>query len=255
MGSRQELQAYFETTPVYPLQGRPGEIHRVFVFSAELSAEDETTPCTSPAPLANNTNEVCFAFMKTQTAPGAVIILCDGRSIACRRACEDASQNMRHVHEAWVVYKPTKRLGRRVAYGADNRDTIIVSMPVASTYMKTTDRPEFQGAGEETTHETTYTGVPLAPWGSLPLIARGRKSQITGRVDTPAPSDTIFDASLGMPLFWQERKPPALWKRLLADVKGKSTSRRDQERSPALVWSLASTTPASANMPPMPRGS
>ena len=56
-------------------------------------------------------------------------MLCDGRSICCRRSCEEAAKSMRNVHEAWVVYKPTKRLGRRLAFGADSRETIIVSMP------------------------------------------------------------------------------------------------------------------------------
>ena len=35
------------------------------------------------------------------------------------------------------------------------------------------------------------------------------------------PANAIFDASGGMPLFWQERKTPLSWKRLLGDVKGK----------------------------------
>ena len=80
---------------------------------------------------------------------------------------------MRNDHEACVVYKPTKRLGRsrKVAYAGDNKETILVSMPVNRTKMTATPRHEFQGAGEESSHETTYTGVPTAPWGSLPLIA------------------------------------------------------------------------------------
>ena len=44
MSSKMELQSYWERTPVYAFQGRPGETHRVFVFSAELSAEAESTP-------------------------------------------------------------------------------------------------------------------------------------------------------------------------------------------------------------------
>ena len=82
-------------------------------------------------------------------------------------------------------------------------------------------RSEFDGAGEETTHETTYTGVPTAPWASLPFLDKEHKQQIIGR-DPQVPAATLFDASGGIPLFWQERKTPVLWKRLLSDVKARA---------------------------------
>ena len=97
MTTAKELQAYFETTPVYRFQGRPGEMHRVFIFSAELSAEAEHTPWAAPAELAPHA-EACFAFMKNQAAPSDVVLLCDGRSIMCRRSCENATKDLRHVH-------------------------------------------------------------------------------------------------------------------------------------------------------------
>ena len=162
MGPVKEIQKCFESTPVYRFPGRPGEMHRVFVFSAELSAEADQAPWASPAELAPHADS-CLAFLQTQTGPSDVVMLCDGRSIACRRKCEEASNKMRNVHEAWVVYLPTKRLGRRVAYGADTRETIIVSMPLCRTKMTATPVSEFKGAGEESTHETSYTGVPTAP--------------------------------------------------------------------------------------------
>ena len=57
--------------------------------------------------------------------------------------------------------------------------------------------------------------------GSLPLIGKTQKGEIIGS-KPPAPKEMVFDASAGMPLFWQERKTPALWKRLLGDVRGKA---------------------------------
>ena len=36
------------------------------------------------------------------------------------------------------------------------------------------------------------------------------------------PKDAIFDSSLGVPLFWQERKTVACWKALMSDVKAKA---------------------------------
>ena len=96
----------------------------------------------------------------------------------------------------------SQRLGHRDLPGADEKEIIIGPM------------------GAERLQETAYTGVPAAPRGSLPLLAKDQKRLITARGDPPAPKDAVFDASRGMPLFWQERKAVALWKRLLENAKG-----------------------------------
>ena len=56
----------------------------------------------------------------------------------------------------------------------------MVSMPVPRTRITATPRDEFQGASEERTHESTYTGFPTAPWGSLPLLDEEQKRDING---------------------------------------------------------------------------
>ena len=86
--------------------------------------------------------------------------------------------------------------------------------------MVTAAREEFVAAGEETTHESTYTGVPTASWGSLPLAQKSNKESITG-VDSGVPREEGFDASMGVPLFWQERKSVSCWKALLQGVSAK----------------------------------
>jgi hypothetical protein len=151
------------------------------------------------------------------TGPSDVIMLMDGRSRACRRKLEKVAGELRHLHEAWIVYKPTKRLGRRVAFGADNKEMVLVSLPVSRASLTIAPRDDYNVAGEESTHEATYTGVPTAPWGSIPLIQADHQQIITG-AEVEVHRECLFDSSVGVPLFWQERKTVKCWKALLIVV-------------------------------------
>ena len=218
--TRKQIQTAFEKTPLHQVGGKAGEAHRVFVFSAELFSESPTAPWvmlaelgTAASPYLEWLNEVNGSYDVTMVG--------DGRSRKSRKEIDVACGEARNLHEAWITYSPTKRLGRRVAYAADNKEVILVSMPLPRTQCKTNSRSEFVAAGEETTHETTYTGVPTAPWGSLPLMQAESKSKIIG-CPTDFPRGEIFDSTLGVPLFWQERKTAACWKALLQDVSAKA---------------------------------
>ena len=117
------------------------------------------------------------------------------------------------MHEAWIVYKPTKRLGRRVAYSADNKESICISMPLSRT--------QLYSAGVETTHETAYTGVDPVPWEALPLLLPANREKIMGYEAVVPPSTAsqkVFDTSLGLPLFWNERRGAAIWTQLMKDI-------------------------------------
>ena len=97
-----------------------------------------------------------------------------------------------------------------------------MSMPLNRTQIAATMRDDqFTRAGEESTHETTYTGVDPAPWGTLPLMAVTEKAKVTGAAPA-TPQAEIFDTGVGMPLFWQERKSVQCWKTLLRDVNAKA---------------------------------
>lgn len=115
-------------------------------------------------------------------------------------------EKARNYHETWVVYRPTRRFGRRVAFAADNKECVQVPMPMCSTQMAAQPRAEFNGAGEETTHETTYTGIEPIPWAALPNLLPSDKQKIMGYPpETPAASRGMFDASMGVPLNWNGR--------------------------------------------------
>ena len=192
----------------------------MFVFSAELFAEAPTAPWVTLAELGSAATPY-LEWLHDVRGSYDVIMIGDGRSRQSRRQIDQVCGDIRNLHEAWITYNPTKRLGRRVAYASDNQEVILVSMPIARTQCKTNARVEFNAAGEETTHETTYTGVPTAPWGSLPLLQAASKNTIMG-FDTEVPRGEIFDSSLGVPLFWQERKSVSCWKAILQDVSAKA---------------------------------
>ena len=162
-------------------------------------------------------------FMLDQTGPGDVLVFCDGRSRTCRAKLEEMTKSMRNPKEVWVVYKPSPRLGRTVAFGSDNREVILVSLPIAGSELQVKQRQEFSGAGEASTHDSSYTGVPPLPWEALPQVSNEDKAKIVGRIP-PTPPARMFDTAVteGQPLFWAERKPPSFWRRLFWDFGAKS---------------------------------
>ena len=220
--TKQQVQAFFANTPIHTFQGKPGEAHRVFLFSAELFSEAQSGKPWASVTELGSAADIFLDWMLTQTGPNDVLMVCDGRSTAHRRKIEAKFDYARHQHEVWIVYRPARRLGRRVAYAADNKEVVVVSMPLNRTQIAAAMREDqFTQAGEESTHETTYTGVDPAPWGTLPLMAVTEKAKVMG-ADPATPQGDIFDTGVGMPLFWQERKTVQCWKTLLRDVNAKA---------------------------------
>ena len=218
--TKADVQQFYEKTPAFSHTGRPGEQHRVIIFSADLFQESRTSPWSTP-PEWNGTADVLIDWLVSQTGNCDVLFASDGRSRACRLKIETAFEKARNLHEAWIVFKPMSRWGRKVAFAADNKESINISMPLGRTQLAARPRADLNSAGEMTTHETTYTGVTAVPWGALPLLSPANKEKVLGyapALPPPSASKEGFDASFGAPLFWQERKSAAVWKRLLLDL-------------------------------------
>ena len=213
------VQAVFEKTAAYTFSGKAVESHRLFLFSADLVAESSVTPW-SAVPEWHDHGTALVEFMVGQTGPADVLVFCDGRSRTCRAKLEEMAKSMRHASEVWVVYKPSPRLGRKVTFASDNREVLLVSLAVPRVLLPVKERREFAGAGEASTHDSSYTGVPPLPWGGMPQLTANDKAHITGCVP-PTPREHLFDTCLGQPLFWAERKSPVFWKQVFLDMSAK----------------------------------
>ena len=95
-------------------------------------------------------------------------------------------EKRRHFCEIWVVYVPTKRMGRKVFLASDNKETCGVSLPLPRTALTVQERDGFNKVGEESTHDSTYTGVPPFGLGSVPEVrARTQEGHSGFRASDP----------------------------------------------------------------------
>ena len=85
-------------------------------------------------------------------------------------------------------------------------------LPVNRTRVVTKPRTEFSAAGEDSTHHTTFTGVPLTEPSTLAQISYQDKKLIfpgCGPSETEAKPDGWRRDSI--PLFWNESKGTEFW--------------------------------------------
>ena len=86
----------------YSFIGRPGQAHRIFVFSADTYIESGDQPWAKP-PDASNIDHI-VEFMGQQLGPAEAILCFDARSITCRRAISKVMESSRNVCEIWLHY-------------------------------------------------------------------------------------------------------------------------------------------------------
>ena len=218
-----DLDSAYEASSAFSWDGgKPTEKHRVFLFSADLI--DESGNCWAktmqwPAAL----GEECVKFMKSKTGHCDLLVFCDGRSRSSRQALERLNEDTRNMIDLWATYTASSRLGRRIAWGSDNKEMIFISFPVPRVQMPVKPRkdPKCGGvAGETTTHDATYSGVAPMSWASMTLVTDADKEKILGVTagTSKKPRAKVFDTSFGQPLLWAERKTIAFWLTLFEDV-------------------------------------
>ena len=154
--------------------------------------------------------DTILSFFSTMNGAFDVTMAFDGSSRSCRKAIEAVMEKRRHFCELWVVYAPTKRMGRKVCFASDNKETCGLSLPLARTQLTVRSRQGFN-------NDSTYTDVPPLSLGACQKFQPGPKEAILG-VEPPTPNKKLFDSSMGMPLFWQERKNTAFWGQILRDL-------------------------------------
>ena len=99
-----------------------------------------------------------------------------------------------------------------------------MSTPVPRTQIPVKVRVSVgHAAGEESTHDTSYPGVPSMAWSQMPRVSASDKARIWG-AEAERPRPELFDTTLGQPLLWQERKTPAFWSCLLPTCASRPSS-------------------------------
>ena len=105
---------------------------------------------------------------------------------------------------------------------ARNWESVFVELPTPRTTWTVESTDEFTGSGEEDTHATTLSGVPPLTWWQQPLISDEDKKKVIGVTPSSTvqkPHYKIFDATVGQPLFWNERMPMPYWSNVLKRFK------------------------------------
>ena len=113
--------------------------------------------------------------------------------------------------DIWVTYvlndSDPRAAKRKVAFSNQNREMWFVMLPLQKKYFKTKPRTTGTAAGEETTHDSTYTKVEARPLPCLPRLDLAKKEAVVGGEVKDIPTGPGCKAAkTGHPLFWQELK-------------------------------------------------
>ena len=158
---------------------------------------------------------IILSWMGRQSGTTDVLLSFDGRNVTDRKAMAKAFEGFRNPCDLWVLYEPSKRVGRRVAWASDTRETGFLSLPLPRTSISTKDRTTVAKAWAPSTHWSFYQGVPQVAWGSLPQVKAEDKKLILGVEEVAEPPAKLWDSEGGFPLYWSERKPVEFWEDIL----------------------------------------
>ena len=151
-----------------------------------------------------------------------------------RRFIEEQVEEKPHAIEMWITYQgntapnrgPSWRV-RRTSFSAMNREAGVIVLPCAHTKLTTSDRTFGAGAGESSTHYSTYTGVPIKSVASMPRIAVDDKAAILGIKEADEIRNALLstdddddddDDDASVPMFFQESKSEEFFMQLIEDL-------------------------------------
>ena len=194
--------------------------HRVFVLSADLIGDAGDSPwLTKTAPDAKKL-EVGIEFLKMQrSGAGNVLLGFDG---CCRESREELNK-LPDAQEMFLVFSSSWNswCNRQCFLSSSNCELGYVCLPVSRQRLVCKERPAgFNGAGEDTSHFTSMTGVGVSARTRLPRISVDEKAKVFGASGS-LPPKWLKNIPAGCPMYWGETKSVAFWVQLLTELNAK----------------------------------
>ena len=209
------VAAIWQSSKASTFSGKPGESHRLFLACADLcfapakeivndSAADDDIVKELPQFAPKSEFLEALAWQKKIRGDSDVLVAADGRSKEWRRKIEEWSDkelpDENRKFELWITFLEQAENSddfripkRRVAFGAMNKETCVVHLPVPRIRMKTKPREAFVLCGERTTHAATYSGVRGRHLNELPRMTLTEKAAMTGQKAPAFSKDDIVE--------------------------------------------------------------
>ncbi len=197
---------------------------RLYVMSGDLLTQRGKKPWQAAGDPEEKVLAEMLKFLAAQKGQATAILAFDGCIRKVRRGIDSSIAALANARELCVIYKSSWNgwVKRRHHMQSENIELGAVRMAVARNKTTIKARATFCGAGEDSTHFTTYTGVSLPPRVSLPRISVDDKLKIFADETAELPSKWAVNVPAGVPLFWGETKSKEFWKQILGDIGAKT---------------------------------
>jgi hypothetical protein len=197
-----------------------------FMAANNLVYEQQAEPWAKRPTPDREDIEPYIEFMLEKVKEGEMAVLFDGGNSVVRAMLLLAVDKFKkRTVEAWAIYKGLTgmHLSKRIPYGNINRETFIILFPKGRcrSRMEIKERKVYCDAGESSTTDSTYSGIPRRHIFDLPLISIADKAKILAcDVNSVALAPPAIAASLGVgvPLAWQDIRPVPFLRQLFRDL-------------------------------------
>lgn len=198
----------------------------VYIFSGDLHVNDHSgkTPWLVAGEPDEKIVKESMKYIVGQKGQAVAMLAFDGCQRKVRRLLDAEFASVANFAEVFIVYKKAWNawIKKKHFFTSETTECAFVRTTLARNKVAVKTRSTYNGAGESSTHYTSYTGVDLPPRMSLPRISGEDKLKIFSEAPDALPARWCDSVSAGVPLFWGETKSQNLWKQLLMDVDAKS---------------------------------
>ena len=211
------MNKLWQRSKMITAKGEPGKKNGMVLLNGDMfpGATPVAVPTFHSPLVMTDVLRDAMKWMLTVRGANTVVMVLDGRSHKIRKEAERmmdehvADENK--LLENTIIYaQPSRkdpRFQRRKIFGGFKHESMRAVLPVHQVHMKSKPRKHYNACKESSTHNTSYTGVPVRQFQSLPRMSLQAKEEILG-VTLPAYKEEVVAAcgARGHPLFAQEVK-------------------------------------------------